>query len=193
MGKILESIGVIDGYDIIAIGKIKAKKDELFDEILKYDSKVKDETRQIVNTSSGRVFAITKKGSIKGIYLFEVEIKEDVKNLKHIKTVYSDKVAEEIQKKYDEHILNIAKDYVAYQEYDKVTLEDRVVQIDPKKTKKEKTIAMLSGFALGFMLGWIIFDEFYLGIIYGIIFAPVFSGIEVVISNKRGRKKKDDK
>ena len=193
MGKILESIGVIDGYDIIAIGKIKAKKDELFDEILKYDSKVKDETRQIVNTSSGRVFAITKKGSIKGIYLFKVEIKEDVKNLKHIKTVYSDKVAEEIQKKYDEHILNIAKDYVTYQEYDKVTLEDKVVQIDPKKPKKEKTIAMLSGFALGFMLGWIIFDEFYLGIIYGIIFAPVFSGIEVVISNKRGRKKKDNK
>ena len=193
MGKILESIGVIDGYDIIAIGKFKAKKDELFDEILKYDSKVKDETRQIVNTSSGRVFAITKKGLIKGIYLFEVETKEDMKNLKHIKTVYSDKVAADVQKKYDVHILNIAKDYVAYQEYDKVTLEDKVVQIDPKKTKKEKTIAMLSGFALGFILGWIIFDVFFLGIIYGMIFAPIFSGIEVVITNKRGRKKKDDK
>ena len=98
MGKLLESIGVIDGYDIIAIGKLKAKKDELFDEILKYDSKVKDETRQIVNTSSGRVFAITKKGLIKGIYLFEVETKDDVKNLKHIKTVYSDEVSEDVQK-----------------------------------------------------------------------------------------------
>ena len=193
MGKLLESIGVIDGYDIIAIGKLKAKKDELFDEILKYDSKVKDETRQIVNTSSGRVFAITKKGLIKGIYLFEVETKDDVKNLKHIKTVYSDEVSEDVQKKYDNHILNLAKDYVSYQEYDKVTLEDKVVQMDPKKSKKEKTIAMLSGFAVGFMLGWLIFDEFYLGIIYGIIFAPIFSGIEVVITNKRGRKKKDDK
>ena len=79
MGKILESIGIIDGHDIITSGKNKAKKDELFDEISKYDSNVKDETRKIVNTSSGRVFAITKNGSIKGIYLFEVEIKEDVK------------------------------------------------------------------------------------------------------------------
>lgn len=26
MGKFLESIGLIDGYDIIAIGKMKAKK-----------------------------------------------------------------------------------------------------------------------------------------------------------------------
>ena len=98
MGKLLESIGIIDGYDIIAIGKLKAKKDELFDEILKYDSKVKEETRQIVNTSSGRVFAITKKGLIKGIYLFEVETKDDVKNLKHIKTVYSDEVSEDVKK-----------------------------------------------------------------------------------------------
>lgn len=193
MGKLLESFGVIDGYDIITIGKLKAKKDELFDEILKFDGKVKDETRQIVNTSSGIVFAIVKKGLIKGIYLFEIETKDDVKNLKHIKTVYSDEVREDIQKKYDDHILNIAKDYVSLQEYDKVTLEDKVVQMDPKKTKKEKTIAMLSGFAIGFMLGWIIFDEFFWGIIYGIAFAPIFSGIEIVITNKRGRKKKNNK
>lgn len=43
------------------------------------------------------------------------------------------------------------------------------------------------------MLGWIIFDEVSLGLLYGIIFAPVFSGLEVVITNKRGRKKKNDK
>ena len=35
MGKFLESIGLIDGHDIIAIGKIKAKKDKIFKEIIK--------------------------------------------------------------------------------------------------------------------------------------------------------------
>ena len=47
MGKFLESIGVIDGYDIIAIGKMKAKKDELFEEIEKYDTDLKERTRKI--------------------------------------------------------------------------------------------------------------------------------------------------
>ena len=138
MGKFLESIGVIDGYDIIAIGKMKAKKDRLFEEIEKCDSVVKEKTRKIVNESSGRVFAIVKKGIIKGIYLFEVETKEDNKNLKHIKTVYTDEVATDVREKYDNHILNLAKEYVSMQEYDKVILEDKVVQVDPKKSKKER-------------------------------------------------------
>ena len=42
--------------------------------------------------------------------------------------------------------------------------------------------------AFGFMLGWLIFDEIYLGLLYGIIFAPVFGGLEVVVNNKRGKK-----
>ena len=52
---------------------------------------------------------------------------------------------------------------------------------------------MLGGFVTGFAIGWIIFDEIYLGLVYGILFAPVFSGLEVVVNSKRGRKKKDDK
>ena len=193
MGKFLESIGLIDGYDIIAIGKMKAKKDSLFEEIEKYDNTVKESTRKIVNESSGRVFAIVKKGIIKGIYLFEVESKNNIKNLKHIKTVYTGEVATDIREKYDNHILNIAKDYISMQEYDKVILEDSVIQIDPKKSKKERNLAMLGGFVTGFAIGWIIFDEIYLGLVYGILFAPVFSGLEVVVNSKRGRKKKNDK
>ena len=193
MGKLLESIGVVDGYKMITIGKLKSRKDKLFNEILKYDSKVKDETRQIVNTSSGRVFAIIKKGLIKGLYLFKVEKNDNVKTLKHIKTVYSDEVTSDIQKKYDDHILNIVKEYVSYIEYDKVVLKDKVVQVDSKKAVKGRTMKLLSGFAIGFMMGWIIFDKFYLGIIYGVIFAPVFSGAEVVIANKRSKSKNVDK
>ena len=75
MGKILESIGIIDGYDIIIINKSKAKKDELFDEIIKEDESIKEEVRKIVETSTGRVFAIIKNKIIKGIYLFKVEEK----------------------------------------------------------------------------------------------------------------------
>lgn len=193
MGKFLESIGLIEGYDIIAIGKIKAKKDNLFEEIEKYDSNVKEETRKIVNESSGLVFAIVKKGIIKGIYLFTSDSKNDAKVLKHIKTVYTDEISTDIREKYDIVILNQAKEYVSMQKYDKVILNDKVVQIDPKLTKKDRSLAWLGGFALGFMLGWIIFDEVYLGLIYGIIFAPVFDGLEVVVNNKRGRKKKNDK
>ncbi len=193
MGKILESLGYVDGYDIIAVGKAKAKKDEIFEEILKVDDKVKDKTREIVNNSAGRVFAIVKKGIIKGLYLFEVEDKNDEKHLKHVKTVYTDEVAHDVREKYDEHILNMAKDYISELEYDKITLEDKVVQLDPKKSKKEKTIALLGGAACGFVLGWVIFDDIVFGLLWAIIFAPIFSGIDVVVSNKRGRKKNNDK
>ena len=193
MGKFLESIGLIEGYDIITIGKMKAKKDNLFEEIKKYDSNIEEETRKIVNKSSGLVFAIVKKGIIKGIYLFNSEAKNDAKILKHIKTVYTNEVSTDIREKYDNLILKIAKDHVSSQAYDKVILNDKVVQIDPKLTKKDRSLAWFGGFALGFMLGWIIFDVFYLGLLYGIIFAPVFSGLEVVVNNKRGRKKKNDK
>ena len=58
----------------------------MFKKIEKYDNTIKDFTRKIVNESSGKIFVIVKKDTIKGIYLFEVESKNDIKNLKHIKT-----------------------------------------------------------------------------------------------------------
>lgn len=188
MGKILESIGIIDGHDIIAIGKIKAKKDKLFTEILKVDKKIQEDVKEITEEEAGRIFAITKKGKIKGLYLFEAKEENDSKILNHLKTVYTKDVKEEVQDKYDQHILNIAKDYVSMQEYKKVTFEDKIVQIDPKLTKKDKEIALLGGFAVGFMFGWIIFENPLLGIVYGIIFAPIFSGLKVVITKKRKKK-----
>lgn len=193
MGKILESIGIIDGHDIIAIGKIKAKKDKLFSEILKVDKKIQEDVKEITEEESGRIFAITKKGKIKGLYLFEAKEENDSKILNHLKTVYTKDVKEEVQDKYDQHILNIAKDYVTMQEYKKVTFEDKIVQIDPKLTKKDKEIALLGGFAVGFMFGWIIFENPLLGIVYGIIFAPIFSGLKVVITKKRKKKNTKEK
>ena len=193
MGKILESIGLIDGYDIITIGKGKAKKDELFSEILKADKEIQSDVKNIIEKETGRIFAIIKKKKIKGLYLFEVVKKDEQRILEHIKTVYTKEVNEDVQNKYDELILKMAKDYVSMQEYNKVTFEDNVVQIDPKKTKKEKEIALLGGTALGFILGWLIFDDFMIAILWGLIFAPIYSGLEVVITKKRGRKKKNTK
>ena len=193
MGKILESIGIIDGHDIIAIGKIKAKKDKLFTEILKVDKKNQEDVKEITEEEAGRIFAITKKGKIKGLYLFEAKEEKESKILNHLKTVYTKDVKEEVQDKYDQHILNIAKDYVSMQEYKKVTFEDKIVQIDPKLTKKDKEIALLGGFAVGFMFGWIIFENPLLGIVYGIIFAPIFSGLKVVKTKKRKKKNTKEK
>ena len=189
MGKILESLGYIDGYDIIAIGKFRAKKDEIFEEILKVDDKIKDETRDIVNNSAGRVFAIVKKGIIKGIYLFKVEEKDDIKNLKHVKTVYTDEVAEDVREKYDNHVLKIAQDYVSEMEYDKVTLEDKVVQLDPNKDIGEKVLASILGYSIGFVFGWLVIKDILCGFLYCVIFMPLFNEVQVIIRNKRGRKK----
>ena len=192
MGKIMESLGVIDGYDITTVGKFKAKKDEFFEEIEKYDSKIKEETRKLAESSSGQIYAIVKKGKIYGLYLFEAVKEGDKNSLKHIKTVYSDEVTEDTRGKYDEHILDIAKEYVTYQEYDKVTLNDKVVQLDPKVSKKERILSLIGGFLIGFILGWTIMDEFIWGFIFGIGFAPIFSGLEAVVTKKRGKKKKED-
>ena len=35
MGKILESVGIVDGYELSKLGKLKAKKDNIFIEIEK--------------------------------------------------------------------------------------------------------------------------------------------------------------
>lgn len=191
MGKILESIGLIEGYDIISIGKGKAKKDILFEEIEKADTEIKKDVKKIVNNESGLVLAITKNKKIKGLYLFKAETNNDLRILNNTKIVYTDDVPKVIQEKYTNFVLTQVKEYVSSQQYDKVTIGDKVIQIDPKLTKKQRNIAISKGFILGFFIGWTVFDSFSFGILYGIIFAPVFSGLEVVITKKRGRKKKN--
>lgn len=192
MGKFLESIGLIEGYDIIIIGKKKAKNDILFEEIEKHDSNIKENIRKIVNESVGMVFAIVKDKKIKGVYLFEATSNNNVRILNHIKTVYTNEVSTDIRKKYDNLILKIAKDHVSAQDYDKVILEDKVVQVD-RNTTKNRNLAMSSGFIFGFIFGWLLFHNFFWGLFYGFIFSPVSTGLEVIITNKRRRKKKNDK
>lgn len=191
MGKFLESIGLIDGHDIIAIGKIKAKKDKMFTEISKEDNNIQNEVKELTEKNEGRIFAIVKKGIIKGLYLFEIEEIENNKMLNHVKTVYTKDVSEEVRDKYNVVILNEAKQYVSLQEYTKVTFDDNVVQIDPKVDKKDLALTSSGGFFLGFILGWVIFKNITMGVLYGIIFSPVITGAKIVVTKKRGRKKKN--
>ena len=193
MGKFLESIGLIDGHDIIAIGKIKAKKDKMFTEILKEDNNIQNEVKELTEKNEGRIFAIVKKGIIKGLYLFEIEEIDNNKMLNHVKTVYTKDVSEEVRDKYNVVILNEAKQYVSLQEYTKVTFDDNVVQIDPKVDKKDLALTSSGGFFLGFILGWVIFNDIMMGFLYGIIFSPIITGTKVVVTKKRGRKKKNNK
>ena len=192
MGKFLESIGLIEGYDITVIGKKKSKNDILFEDIEKYDSNVKENIRKIVNESLGMIFAIVKDKKIKGVYLFEATSNNNVRILNHIKTVYTNEVSTNIREKYDDLILKIAKDHVSSQDYDKIILEDKVVQVDRKATKN-RNLAMSGGFIFGFIFGWLLFHDFFWGLFYGFIFSPVSTGLEIIITNKRRRKKKKHK
>ena len=193
MGKFLESIGLIDGHDIIAIGKIKAKKDKMFTEILKEDNNIQNEVKELTEKNEGRIFAIVKKGIIKGLYLFEIEEIENNKMLNHVKTIYTKDISEEVRDKYNVIILNEAKQYVSLQEYTKVTFDDNVVQIDPKVNKKDIALTSTGSFFLGFLFGLVVFDNITMGFLYGIIFSPVITGTKVVVTKKRGRKKKNNK
>ncbi len=190
MGKILEFVGYIDGYGITIIGKMRAKKDDIFEEIEKYDNKIKEEVRKIVNGNIGVVWSVEKKNKIKGLYIFKEEIKDDIKILKYIKTVYTDEVSNETREKYNDVILTLAKNNVSSKEYDKIILEDKIIKVNPE-SKKENSMASYGGFITGFIIGYIIFQSFWGGLIYGMIFTPLSGGVDVIITNKRGRKKKD--
>ena len=196
MGKLLESLGAIDGYDIVDLGFMKAQKEGIFEELEKVDKSIQEEVVNTLRKGKGYCYAITKQKVIYGIYLFEI-VEKDKKDseihreLKHIKTVYSKEVPKETQEKYDEHVEKVVKDFVTSLEFDKVTLEDKVVQLDPKRDMYDKIGSSVLGYICGFVFGWLVFDDILWGFLYGIIFMPLFNEANVMITNKRGRKKKD--
>ena len=190
MAKLLEGLGLIEGYDISSLGKYSIKRDNMFEEIKKKDSNIQEEAREIIDNSNGVVFIIYKKKLIHGIYLFKEETKGEEKYLNLVKSVFTDEVSDEVKTKYQDHLVKFAKEQVSYLEYDKVSLENDIVTTNGKKTKQERLIALAGGFAVGFVLGFIIFGDILFGVLWGIIFAPLFSGVDVVVSKKRNKKKK---
>lgn len=189
MGKILESIGLIEGFDISAIGKYTIKRDNLFEEIKKKDKNIQEEARDIINNSKGLVFVITKKKQIHGIYLFKEETKDEEKNLNLIKTVFTDEVSDEVKTKYETVLIKMAKEKVEYLQFDKVSLENDVIYKASKKKKAELISSFILGFLCGFMLGFVCFNDILMGFCFGIIFAPSFTGVDAAVRKKRGRKR----
>ena len=190
MGKILESIGLIDGFDITIIGKMSIKKDKMFEEIKKKDKNIQEEARDIINNSKGVVFAIYKKKIIHGLYLFKEETKEkEEKHLKLVKSVFTDDVSQEVKDKYQEHLIKLSKEKVKYLEYDEISLDEDVIYKKSQKSKAELISAFTGGYLLGFLLGLIVFDSVGMGLCFGIIFAPVLAGVDAGVRKKRGRKK----
>ena len=189
MGKILESIGLIDGFDISIIGKMSIKKDKMFEEIKKKDKNIQEEARDIINNSKGVVFAIYKKKIIHGLYLFKDETKGEEKHLKLVKSVFTDDVSQEVKDKYQEHLIKLSKEKVKYLEYDEISLDEDVIFKKSQKSKAELISAFTGGYLLGFLLGLIVFDSVGMGLCFGIIFAPVLAGVDAGVRKKRGRKK----
>ena len=194
MKKILESIGEelgnIDGYDLISIGLVKAKAEGFFDELKKQDSSIQEDVCNTIKNGKGYCLGVVKKKELYGVYLFEIKQKEDSKELKHVKTVFSDEVSKESREKYDVFVEKTLKDFVTSLEYDKVTLEDKVIELDPKDNSLLQTAGIsITGYVCGFIFGWLVFDDILWGFLYGMIFMPLFNEVNVVVRNKRGRKK----
>lgn len=191
MEKSNKGITFIKEYNLINLSKSKVKKDQIFEEIKKVDNKIQEDCKKIINESTGEIYAIVKKGIIKGVYLFQIETNENNKNLKHIKTIYTNDVPTDTREKFDNAILDGVISSVQYLEYDKVTFNNKVIELEPSKSKKDKITSYIIGAATGFIIGWIIFDEFFWGIIFGMLLSPFFNGLEVMVTNKKGRKKKN--
>ena len=188
MESIKEEFGIIDGYELSSIGIIRIKKEELFEEIVKQDKNIIEECKKLLD-ENGRIYTYEKDKRIKAIYLFEDQRKEE-KVLSNVKTIYTKEITDELKEKFNKRLLEDFNDELLSLEYDKVFVNDEVIQIDPKKSKGDITMALAGGAILGFALGWMIFDDIVFGFLWAVIFSGSFSGLETVVSKKRGRKRK---
>ena len=188
MDNIKEVFGFIDGYELKTVGSHKVKKEKLFDDIKKKDKDIIDECKKALE-KSGRIYTYEKDKLIKAIYVFEEDKKKE-KILRNTKTIYCKEINDELKEKFDNRLKTSFEEELLQLEYDKIYLNDTVIQIDPKKSKKEVYAALAGGFFIGLVLGWIIFDDIAFGIIWGLLFGGAFSGLDVVVSKKRGRKNK---
>lgn len=190
MGKVLESFGMIDGYDLSEYGKISIKKEGIFEILDKKDKKIKEEALEIINEDKGTVFGVSKKNILYGIYLFKEEKKNKKRVLKLTKKVFDKEIEKETIKKYDDFLIETFKDSVIASGYKQIIIDDQVIQIDPSISMPELIISILSGFVIGAFISWYLTKDIYVSIISGLIMSPLFSGIEVVVTKKKKRKKK---
>lgn len=191
MGKVLETLGMIDGYDLSEYGKISIKKEGIFDLLDKKDSKIKEEAMEIINEKKGEVYGITKDNVIYGIYIFKNEMKNKTKVLTLTKKVFDKDLEKETIKKYDDYLINILKDSLVSSGYKQIIVDDQIIQIDPNISPQRLAFTFIGTFIIGTVIDWFAFENIVLAILGGIFFALIVGGMgTVVVTKKKKRKKK---
>lgn len=183
----LENFGLIEGYDINEISKRKAKNTELFEEIKKVDSEIQEKVQKCLEKNNCTIYGITKNKKIKGIYIF----KEENNSLINTERIFTNEINDNIKNKYDKCLIEINKELVANGIYEKVIIGENVIKIDPKQDKKISKLSIVISIIIGTLLAYIIFEDIVTAIIFGLLLGPAFTGIEVIVTKKRGRKRKN--
>ena len=183
----LENFGLIEGYDINEISKRKAKNTELFEEIKKVDSEIQEKVQKCLEKNNYIIYGIKKNKKIKGIYIF----KEENNSLINTERIFTNEINDNIKNKYDKCLIEINKELVANGIYEKVIIGENVINIDPKEDKKISKLSIVISIIIGTLLAYIIFENIVTAIIFGLLLGPAFTGIEVIVTKKRGRKRKN--
>lgn len=183
----LENFGLIEGYDINEISKKKAKNTELFEEIKKVDSEIQEKVQKYLEKNNYTIYGITKNKKIKGIYIF----KKENNSLINTERIFTNEINDNIKNKYDKCLIEINKELVANGIYEKVIIGENVIKIDPKEDKKISKLSIVISIIIGTLLAYIIFENIVTAIIFGLLLGPAFTGIEVIVTKKRGRKRKN--
>ena len=189
MGNIKEAFGIIDGYEMNLVGKLRLKKEELFEEVKKKDKDIIEKCKKVLE-NGGNIYSFEKDKKIKALYVFEEEKRDNEKVLVNKATIYTKEIDDKLKVKLDECIKEELKAKISLLEYKKIYINDEVMQFNPKKSKKEIYISLICGVLLGFLVGWFLLEDIIFGIIWAIAFAGIFSSLDVVINTKPGRKKK---
>jgi len=160
-------IGKIKGYSVCNASKNMLKKDELFEDILTRDKKIKEKIQNILS-DNGMIYGLKKDKKIKAVYLFESTFEDKKHILKFTEKIILDEINKEIQEKFEECIISELSEFVSLEEYSKIEWGDNIIV--PKKVKIGKYSIALGSFMviIGTIFGFLI-NDLVLGVCIGTI------------------------
>lgn len=168
-------IGYVKGYNVCNITKKKIENEELFIDLIKIDSEMKDKVLEILD-NNGYIIGLKKKKVLKSIYFFSYD--KDNKVLKFSNSIQTKDIAKESIEEFEKAILEELKEKVLLEEISKVEWNDNI--IEPRQFSNFSGSALAIGISLGVTYG-IIFDNIGLGLLFGIAFGLCFG---VVVKKK---------
>lgn len=206
-------IDTVKDYNIYTINEKRLKRPD-FGENLKDMVDITELKELIAATISaqGRVYGINKKKELIGVYIFEktenyfvTEEGSTVKLGAHevdfdkfwygsctAAFCFKKRICLDELKEYTEQIEKKLKadltSQIIYGNVAGVEWNDQLMYRKHLKEKQDKgitaSIGYISGFALGFIFGWIIFDEWYMGLCFGVSYSMLWGGCGIAIANK---------